>query len=439
MLPGLAAALIRRTVFHAAKNTSFYGELYRSIDLDEWSIHADLSELPFTNKAAIRAAGADAIDSALSYAAIQNTSGTTGKSLFLHRSQEEFDFIQEFFGELLSRNAQSTPSPLLLALAVPSHGSATPVPTNAFVLTTSVTSESGGARTAQYLETRFAIPYTSEYVSGISGGLWQVVALTGYLKSRAIPKPAQVSSIGVTGDHLSPSLRRWLESYWGPGSILNRYSLSEFFGGASQCARCGGFHFDPFLIPEIVPLGGGSSMFEGLGRLVLTGLNPFVQMQPLIRYLTDDVFERRLGVCELPSFYHHGRIGHSLVRSVDGAQELLLSALAIYDAVDSQTIVFRDDHSFALAAGTPGEGKPRFAGAVTDGADSLHLDLVVAYGGKLAAEITLKVASDIRAVLLATSPRLATMVTEGRALFSVRFAEAGSVRPGALKRDGAVW
>ncbi len=434
--PGLAQALLPRTVLHAARRTEFYREHYRAVDLSRWVAAPCLHDLPFVDKEIIRAAGGAAADQSLLCAAIQNTSGTTGEMLFLRRSYEEFQFINDFYSEFLSRK-EVVNKPILLALTVPSHGSPTPVPTNAFVLVGSVTSESGAARTARYLTNTYDVPGTSGSVSGLSGGLWQIAALTGYLRSRNIPKPTSVSVVSTTGDYLSTNLRSWLNSYWGENAVSNRYSLSEFFGGASECAACGAFHFDAFLIPELVSLDDGAVISEGVGRLALTALHPFVQMQPLIRYLTDDLFELRETNCAVPSFFYCGRVGHSLVKRVNGQARLLLSARMVYEAVDACVGVFRDDQTFGLAVGTPGAGKPRIAALTGESAGRLALKLIVAYSGKKSDQNHR--AKEIRRTMLALSPALAIGVADKTISFEVEFARPELVASGTLSRQGRLW
>ncbi len=71
-----------------------------------------------------------------------------------------------------------------------------------------------------------------------------------------------------------------LEHTWGV-KVINRFSLTEGFGGAVQCESCGLFHFDHFVVPEVLSLDTLAPVREGVGLLHLTSLFPFVSHWPL--------------------------------------------------------------------------------------------------------------------------------------------------------------
>lgn len=90
------------------------------------------------------------------------------------------------------------------------------------------------------------------------------------------------------GDWLSPRWRRRFEDAWGC-VVVDRYSLAEIFGGATENSSTGWWEFDPWLLPEVVEPGTGRTIRTGIGLLVLTVLTPFQVSQPMVRYLTEDV------------------------------------------------------------------------------------------------------------------------------------------------------
>ena len=86
----------------------------------------------------------------------------------------------------------------------------------------------------------------------ISAFLDQFLLFTSYcIRSGLSPREFNITLISVTGDYIPRRLRLLLEEKWG-AMIVERYSLSEIFGGASQCAYAAGFDFDRYVVPELI-------------------------------------------------------------------------------------------------------------------------------------------------------------------------------------------
>jgi phenylacetate-coenzyme A ligase PaaK-like adenylate-forming protein len=104
--------------------------------------------------------------------------------------------------------------------------------------------------------------------------------------SRFDPREASLRAILVTGDYLSQAQRAYLGSFGG-ATVVNRYSLTEAVGGATELGGESDFRFDPQIVPDLdfLPRDGLHA-----AELRITVLYPFLQAQPLIRYKTDDVF-----------------------------------------------------------------------------------------------------------------------------------------------------
>src|SRR5262249_30793939 len=92
------------------------------------------------------------------------------------------------------------------------------------------------------------------------------------------------------GEYVTAKWRSAYAEIWGC-PLIDRYSLSEVFGGATQSPVCGWYHFDPFVIPEVVSNRTKKPIAEGIGYLLLTALYPFQEAQPLVRYFTGDLVE----------------------------------------------------------------------------------------------------------------------------------------------------
>ncbi|TIL31696.1 hypothetical protein [Mesorhizobium sp.] len=433
--------LLSKTVIHAYESTALYHELYKGLDPERVISPSDLERLPFVDKHLIKEAGARAVASGLNCVAIQNTSGTSGELLFLQRSQEEFSFIQAFYQELIRRIAPTGPRAILLLLDVPGHGTPTPVPTTNFVLQSSIVSKFGAARTEQILKNRYDMEGIEPHVSSLAGSLSQIIILTNYLESENSLLPGlEIKRISVTSDYMSPAIRRRLARYWRCDNIVDRYSLSEMFGGASSCTQCGGFHFDPILVPELVTLGSLKVTRSGSGRLALTSLYPFVQMQPLIRYLTDDVFELRPSPCVASSYFYLGRVGHCLIDTF-GSQDVLISGSALYDTLDEYPFVVRQPASELAGQGRTSTGKPFVRGSQSfkDGRRLVVLAVAVHPDALFSAHEKRKHEEGVRTTLLRRSPHMRALVSGGEASLAVEFVTMDDQALKTFDRQAVIW
>ncbi len=141
--------------------------------------------------------------------------------------------------------------------------------------------------------------------------------------------------------------RRLLETAFG-GRVLDRYGLSEVFGGASQSEACGWYHFDPSIVAEVVSPKTLLPMREGIGILLLTALYPFQEAQPLIRYVTGDIVAVTHSRSSRPgeiAIQPLGRNRYSIPRP-DGDGWIVVPAEA-YEAIDEtpeirRSPLFRD-------------------------------------------------------------------------------------------------
>ena len=68
------------------------------------------------------------------------------------------------------------------------------------------------------------------------------------------------------GQYISAAWRRRYTEYWG-AAIIDRFALSEAFGGATEDPETGWYLFDPCCFPEVVALDTRSPISEGIGEL----------------------------------------------------------------------------------------------------------------------------------------------------------------------------
>jgi hypothetical protein len=142
------------------------------------------------------------------------------------------------------------------------------------------------------LGTEYRIPGHDRRISLLSGLGHHVLFFTSYLLERGVDLSAfQLRGVTVTGGHMAPHWRKFLGESWGC-PINDRFTLTEAVGGASRELETSVFHLDPHLIGEVLDFDERRPLDSGIGLLALTNLRPFVQMQPLVRYLTGDLILR---------------------------------------------------------------------------------------------------------------------------------------------------
>lgn len=158
----------------------------------------------------------------------------------------------------------------------------------------------------------------------------------------------RVRDIGTNGSRLSPHWRRQVRRRLG-ARVVDNYSISELHTPASQCHRCGRLHFGwPPVAWEVVDVDSGEPVGDGVGRLLLTGLYPFVQKMPLVRYDTGDVVRVSTAPCAAagkPAFDFLGRLRRGLVLpQTEGAARFLLAPAHVQDVLEALPETERSVH-----------------------------------------------------------------------------------------------
>lgn len=172
-------------------------------------------------------------------------------------------------------------------------------------------------------------------VRHVQGQCGPMRALTGYYDASGF-RPGEHAEITllVYGSHTTSTWKSRYEAIWGcqPRAM---YGLSEFApGSALQCDHCYGFHFFTAW-PEFLALDHDAPVLGGDARLVLTGLFPFVQLQPRIRYVTGDIVTLN-GICRStgrPSFRFRGRAASSVIKR-GATPRVLFSEIEVLEVLD---------------------------------------------------------------------------------------------------------
>lgn len=431
--------LINETVVKAFQKPLYNG-LYKGIDLSKISKVTDLSLLPYVTKDQMRESESSWAEGESLITNIQNTSGSTGRPFFIYRSQEEVSFVWDFFKRLLEPEKFNGQLPLQLNISIPQHGSPTPIPGLTHVLSASTTEDALVEHAFQLLQKEFMIPGHDSRVSILSGAHLPILLLTHLILERSLDvSNFSVKMICMTGRYLTKRWRDVIKSTWS-ASLVDRYSLSEVFGGATNCEKCGGYHFDTHVVPEIVDVNSGELVESGrVGALLLTTLYPFVQAQPFVRYWTGDLFSSQDSGCPSESYYFFGRVTHGLF-SGEAEKSLILPGVAVLEALDGLAYVNRTHHFSDVSSKYPqATGLPFVKGKVEkhDCKTGVVIFVETLFNHRLFPSSEAIYKKDIVERIIAEYPQVGSKVSSGELELSVEFVKAGSLS--GLQKKTELW
>ncbi len=282
-------ALLPATIRNALE-TNFFRERWVGRNLDTFD-RIRLAELPTIDKEDIRTAGEGAQNRKGVVCNDVLTSGTMGNPLVTVRSDREQTFIRDFF------TRQCGERPVVrylrgLEFTNPYHGHLIPVPAPIHFHQVSVYDAGSfdyARKTLLESHNDAHVEERCSVLAGLERGLRAFTLDTISRYPNGFPRTALRLVVSYS-QYLTESWRRRLEDTWHV-PVVDRFGISEVFGGAAQCLNCGWYHFEPFVIAEVVGANSGDVLLEGSGLLALTALFPFQQAQPLVRYLTGDLVD----------------------------------------------------------------------------------------------------------------------------------------------------
>lgn len=279
---------------------------------------------------------------------------------------------------LVSSGTSGSRGPLLFVPSIPAESAATvnfvgqwhdwtpPVPpTVARGVALEVRAMHHGVRQPSATSGRLRIPWTytqmafrqfvqvlgrthnRRHITSLAIGAGALMPLTVWMLEQEIdPAHFQVRLIGTHGFRISPFWRARLAQLWN-AELWDNFSLSEFATPAMECPDCGFHHWlSPPLVHEVLDVFSHAPLARGIGELTLTGLVPFVQAMPLIRYRTGDLVEAgpRCRRANDRGFRPRGRVTQALLeRGVEG-DPILVSGQDVQAVLEAESLVARDPH-----------------------------------------------------------------------------------------------
>ncbi|MDX1641024.1 MAG: hypothetical protein R3220_04975 [Balneolaceae bacterium] len=346
------------TVRNARENTPYYSETFK--DSGDFTGYKQLQNLPCITKSEIYQNEYRIISDITTFGFVTFTTGTTSqRPLLIQRSLEEQQYLQNFFSILQSNHFKSEENqPLGISEGSMNHGAVLKIPGFGYNFMIELIKDYGVLRTVWLLQNEFELPGYQQKVSRLHVTYAGLRVLHEYMKQENIRLPKnQLDSITIFGWPLPPKRKEEMENFFGT-SITDNFSLSEMFGGARYCDRCGGFHFEPFVVPEVLNTETGKRIDSGIGELVLTPLYPFTQRFILIRYKTADLVKVFQTDCPAGSkaYIFKGR----LQRSIKLAPGIHVGEAEVAKAIDDLPNLGRSESNFSILDDPYAPNWPKF-------------------------------------------------------------------------------
>ncbi|MDM5179168.1 hypothetical protein PO883_18390 [Massilia sp. DJPM01] len=440
-LHALHDALLPGTVANALR-TDFFRECWAGCDL----AHIDrrtLRHLPTIDKESIRAAGEAAQNREGVVCNDVLTSGTTGNPLVTIRSDREQKFIEQF----VTRQLLNKPVRRYLRglhFTNPYHGHLISVPApihNHRISVYDAGSFEYARRTLLHSHKDADVAEQCSVLSGLERCLRAFTLDTMARYPEGFP-PTGLRLVVSYSQYLTRKWRQRFQDTWRV-PVIDGFSVSEVFGSANQCLQCGWYHFEPYVVPEVLGAHSGEVMHEGAGLLALTALYPFQQAQPLVRYLTGDLVEVTHAASCRPgttAILPLGRARYGVPEP--GSDAWLLAPSAILEAVDDIAEVKRIARFADVEQVTDpyAIGHPKYRTSTAHGkADALEVKVELALAREVSGQRRAEIASDVMQHLAQGNIRLQGALRKGTVSLAVDCCD--DVRPDMISQahSGGVW
>lgn len=344
-MPRLCEALLPFTIRNAVR-LRFYAQAWNGIDIDAISSPKELCKLPTLSKQEYRSSLMLDDQAGLETAYITHTTGTTGPLTWRHRSLAEAAVIHQLFGSVTEGSSKE----FALTFRYDHHGMSMPVPGRVRSMPIGLTDEAELKQCVQLLTGTYRFADDVLRPTIVAGSAHDVALLAqAWLEAGAPGDVLAVHTLHLLG-FVDLGLYSFLTSAFKDAHIIERYSLTEIFGGATRRWPSTSFVLDPHVIGEVVDEGGAPVTSGTAGELVLTELFPFVQMQPLIRYRTGDVVLLLDDHSDNLQFEWWGRRDNCVLERINGTSTWILGYRPLADWLSLQRLVSRQAHRTGLSS-----------------------------------------------------------------------------------------
>jgi phenylacetate-coenzyme A ligase PaaK-like adenylate-forming protein len=428
----LRAALLDRmldlTVQQAIDQSSFYADLYQELPPGRYVGFQELASLPSIKRTDVERAGANICSRYTTYKFSSYTSGTTTASpLIIDRSSQEQQYLINFFSTLQASSPVPANPQLVLSLADWSNGQRLQIPGRVYTFPVALIEEQGFYQAVGLLRRAFNINGQERRISAIAGSFRALMPLTAYLDAEGHRDLAEhIKVIQTSSQYQTAYSRAWVSKFWNC-QVEDRYSLTEIFCGASQCPHCRLYHFDPFGVAEVVNLSTDERIESGRGKLLLSGLYPFTQMTPLIRYAPGDLVEVQPCDCPLGAvgFRLLGRLYSSLDLEPELGAGAFLAGGEVYEVLDPISDLNRQEFQASFPPSCNGAGGKPFFNLSREREGRASIEVELRYTPSLFPERLQELRTTIREGLLSQSPWMQPLFEND--LLTVRFLSPGGL------------
>lgn len=287
--------LLPMTIRHAVERSPFYSKQLGEAALSIKTI-AELSKLPLLYKKDLTEHG-DELRTFKTYPDfLMYTSGTTGNPLQVPVYREEIEACNQLLIPAIVAAMKRDP-PLTLTVLRVGHGT--------HVLTPAAPAipchiNYGLDQLILFLRSKHWVNGERRSIDNLDLNVLNLRQITAELLAMGIePASFGLKKISMSGWYVSPFERARLEAIWNV-KLLDRYGVTEVNGDAKWCRTCEAYHFDFLVIPEFLDPDSGQPVASGVANMVMTGLYPFNQAIPKIRYFINDLVEVSESKCGLP-------------------------------------------------------------------------------------------------------------------------------------------